>query len=198
MQTPPVVTTPRASPPEGDVLRRAQAGDDEAFTRLVETWHPRVFRWACGMLDDPDDADDVAQRVLMRLYTHLSRFRGGARFSTWLYQITRNAARDAMRRRGRRLRALERLHVLDHDAVPEPAAEPGDPAVVAARAALARLPERQRAVFDLVELQGYAPQEAAALIGIAPATVRVHLLRARRTLRQIVLTSAPPASETVR
>jgi len=195
MSTRPAVTAPEPSPSEAELLRRAQAGDDEAFTRLVEAWHPRVFRWAAGMLDDADDADDVTQHVLVRLYAHLPRFRGHASFSTWLYQITRNAARDAWRRRGSRLRALERLHVLDRPVAAEPDPEASDDVVARARAALASLPERQRAVFDLVELQGYAPHEAAALIGIAPATVRVHLLRARRALREIMLAHPAPAPQ---
>lgn len=179
-----------ATPPDADLIRRAQAGDEAAFTALVEAWHPRVLRWAAGMLDDPDDADDVAQLVLVRLYAGLHRFRGTARFSTWLYQITRNAARDAMRRRGRRRRAMDRLRTFD-PAVPatESAADAvdRDDLTQRARAVLATLPERQRTVLDLVDLQGVTPQEAAALLGVAPATARVHLLRARRALRAALL-----------
>jgi len=169
-----------------DLIRRTAEGDDEAFAALVARWHGTVYRWAAGMTGDPDDADDVAQQVLVRLYAHVGRFRGEARFSTWLYQITRNAARDAARRRGRRARAMERMTTLDPPptATPHPADTGPDAEVTGrARAALARLPERQRAVLDLVDLQGYAPQEAAELLGVAPATARVHLLRARRALR---------------
>lgn len=182
-----------SSPPDAELIRRATSGDDGAFATLAERWHPRVFRWACGMLDDPDDADDVAQDVLVRLYANLRRFRGGSRFSTWLYQITRNAARDAMRRAGRRTRLLERLHVLEPpDEAPDPEAAMDDARIARrARAALSRLPERQRTVFDLVDLQGLAPQAAAALLGVAPATARVHLLRARRALREALLADLP-------
>lgn len=70
------------TPPDAELIRRAQAGDEDAFGTLAQAWHPRVFRWACGLLDDPDDADDVAQLVLVRLYANLGRFRGRARFST--------------------------------------------------------------------------------------------------------------------
>jgi RNA polymerase sigma-70 factor (ECF subfamily) len=184
-------------PSDAELIRRAQEGDDEAFTALALAWHPRVFRWACGLLDDADDADDVAQQVLVRLYAHLGRFRGLARFSTWLYQITRNAARDARRRHGRRARAVERMLTFDP---PPSLSAPGDgiaegDVAERARAALADLPERQRAVFDLVELQGYAPQEAAALLGISPATARTHLLRARRALRTALLAAVPNLQE---
>jgi RNA polymerase sigma-70 factor (ECF subfamily) len=189
----------RSPPPsDAELIRRAQEGDDDAFTALAVTWHPRVFRWACGLVDDPDDADDVAQQVLVRLYTHLGRFRGLARFSTWLYQVTLNAARDAERRRGRRARAVERMLTLDPPsataALPDDHLTEGD-VVVRARAALATLPDRQRAVFDLVELQGYAPQEAAALLGISWPTARTHLLRARRALRAALLDAVPTLKE---
>jgi len=177
-----------------DLIRRAAEGDDDAFTVLVTRWHGTVYRWAAGMTGDPDDADDVAQQVLVRLYAHLGRFRGSARFSTWLYQITRNAARDAWRRRGRRARAMERMTALD----PPPTTTPHTADVThdvevaeRARVVLARLPERQRTVLDLVDLQGYAPQEAAELLGVAPATARVHLLRARRALRAALVADLP-------
>ena len=186
------------TPPDAELIQRAQAGDAAAFTALAEAWHPRVFRWACGILDDADDADDVAQQVLVRLYANLGRFRGQARFSTWLYQITQNAARDAMRRRGRRMRALERMRVLAPPATATPATDEAvDRADVTARAraALAALPERQRTVFDLVDLQGHAPQEAAALLRLSPATTRVHLMRARRALRSAVLARVPELLE---
>jgi RNA polymerase sigma-70 factor (ECF subfamily) len=188
----------RSPPPsDAELIRRAQEGDDEAFTALAIAWHPRIYRWACGLLDDPDDADDVAQQVLVRVYTHLGRFRGLARFSTWLFQITRNAARDARRRRGRRARAHERMLTFDP---PAAVTRPGDhlaeeDLAERARAVMAGLPERQRAVFDLVELQGYAPQEAAALLGISPPTARTHLLRARRALRTALLAAVPTLEE---
>jgi len=181
-------------PDDADLIRKAQAGDEEAFATLVDTWHPRILRWATGLLDDADDADDIAQQVLVRLYGKLSSFRGAARFSTWLYQITMNATRDAMRRRRRRVRALDRMRVLEPPLeTADPVAEPLDRAdlVRRAREALSTLPDRQRAVLDLVDLQGLAPHEAATLIGIAPATARVHLLRARRALRQALLADLP-------
>ena len=189
----------RSPPPsDAELIRRAQEGDEEAFTALAMSWHPRVFRWACGLLDDPDDADDVAQQVLVRLYTHLGRFRGLARFSTWLYQITLNAARDARRQRVRRTRVVERMATINPR--PVTTTDPGDrmaegDVMDRAHAALAALPARQRAVFDLVELQGYGPQEAAALLGISPPTARTHLLRARRALRTALLAAVPTLQE---
>jgi RNA polymerase sigma-70 factor, ECF subfamily len=173
-----------------ELIARAQQGDATAFRDLVDRWYARIYRWAQGHTGDPDDADDVTQHVLVRLHLRLNRFRGGARFSTWLYQVTRNAARDAYRRRARRVRAMERMRQLG-----DAPAQSADPAAEvelqetlgAARAALARLPERQREVFDLVELQGYEAHEVARLLGVSAPTARTHLFRARRAVRAALL-----------
>jgi RNA polymerase sigma-70 factor (ECF subfamily) len=177
---------------DDELIARAQRGDSAAFRELVERWYARIHRWALGHVGDPDEADDVTQQVLVRLHLRLGRFRGAARFSTWLYQVTRNAARDAHRHRARQRGALERMQRLAD--APAPPAAP-DPAVQterrealdAARAALARLPERQREVFDLVELQGYEAHEVANLLGLSAATARTHLFRARRAVRAAML-----------
>jgi RNA polymerase sigma-70 factor (ECF subfamily) len=174
------------------LIARAQRGDSAAFRDLVDRWYAQIYRWAVGHTGDPDDADDVTQQVLVRLHLQLGRFRGAARFSTWLYQITRNAARDVHRRRARRLRAMDRMQRLADARAPAPSADPAAELELretldAARAALARLPDRQREVFDLVELQGYGAHEAATLLGVSPATARTHLFRARRAVRAAML-----------
>jgi RNA polymerase sigma-70 factor (ECF subfamily) len=181
-----------------ELIRRAQRGEESAFRGLVERWYARIYRWAIGATGDADDADDVTQQVLVRLHLGLSRDRGDARFSTWLFQVTRNAARDLSRRRRRREHVLARL------SAETPPAELGqDPveeleiqeAVAVARTALASLPGRQREVFDLVELQGYGAAEAAHLLGLSAGTVRAHLFRARRAVRTAVIATHPAFQE---
>jgi len=180
-----------------DLIRRACDGDTAGFQALVERWLPRMHRWVLGMLDDPDEAEDVVQEVLVRLYLKLGAFRGEARFSTWLYQLTRNAARDARRRTRRRER---RMAPLRGDELAAPARNPAAELerhedVTRVRHAMAALPERQREVFDLVEFQGYAPTEVAALLNLSPGTTRAHLFRARRAVRAAVLGADAPATE---
>jgi RNA polymerase sigma factor (sigma-70 family) len=179
-------------PSDTDLLRRARTGDEAAFTALVHRWYPQVHRWAVGQTDDRDAAEDVAQQVLIRLHLHLDRFRGDAKLSTWLFQVTRNAARDAFRKRRRRERMMERVVSADPTVPADPTDEVERREMMGlARQALARLPERQRTVFDLVDLQGYAAAEAANLLGLSPGTVRAHLFRARRAVRAAVLHLAP-------
>ena len=74
------------------LVRRAQDGDAGARDKLLRRCHATVYRWALVYTGDPDDADDVAQDVLVRLATRLDRYTGRSRFTTWLYQVTRNAA----------------------------------------------------------------------------------------------------------
>jgi len=185
-------------PTDADLVRRARSGDEAAFEALVTRWHARIHRWAFAWVADADEADDVTQQVLVRVHLRLSRFRGQSAFSTWAYHITRNAARDAFRRRRRRERALARLSAMGpaDDAGPDPtAAFERREAAATARAALAGLPPRQREVFDLVDLQGHAPHEAAAVLGLSDGTVRAHLFRARRAVRAAVLALDPALAE---
>src|SRR5436853_5944286 len=74
------------------LVRRAQSGDPGARDELLRSCHATVYRWALVQIGDPDDADDVAQEVLVRLATRLDRYAGRSRFTTWLYQVTRNTA----------------------------------------------------------------------------------------------------------
>ena len=91
-----------------------------------------------------------------------------------------------------RLAREDVLGCAQHD--PARAAEDRE-VLAAAQQALASLPDRQRAVFDLVDVQGYAPQDAAALLGISPPTARTHLLRARRALRAALVDLQPGEHE---
>lgn len=169
---------------------RARGGDEAAFRELVTRCYPRIHRWALQRMADPDDADDVVQDVLVRLHRTLRRFRGDSRLTTWLYQVTRNVAIDHQRRRARRREVHERhgRQSAEAAAVAEaPAQLERDDTMAAVRVAFDALPARQREVFDLVDLQGYPAVTAAEMLALDPGTVRVHLFRARRTVRRAIL-----------
>jgi len=173
------------------LVRLAGLGDGEAFRKLVERYRGRIFRQALVQTGDPDDAEDVTQEVLVRLHLQLSGFRGDAKFETWLFTLTRNAAADQRRIRDRPQRIAARvratagrdLHVGDDPANRLDAAVTAD----RVRVFLLELSERQRTVIDLVDIQGYTTAEVASLLGMRPVTVRTHLLRARRKLRARLL-----------
>ncbi len=184
------------------LVRKAQSGDEVAFRRLVERCYRQVYRWALVRTGDADDADDVTQTVLVRLSTHLGRYHGRSRFTTWLYRVTANAAGGFFRRSAARRRAVDRAR----QQMEGPAVVSSDPLAEIHTADVAgivrdffnTLPARQRDVLDLADLQGLGPAEIAELLDMNPVTVRAHLFRARRTLRTRMLEQHPGLLEDLR
>lgn len=182
------------------LVRRARGGDQTAMDQLLRQCHHQIYRWALTHTGDLDDADDVTQETLVRLHTKLAQYRAESRFTTWLYQVTRSAALEI--HRGRRRRALGRARLRLHggggaDDPREDRLERLHASDVAqlVRTLFEDLPERQREVFDLVDLQGHSPREVSAMLGLEPPTVRVHLLRARRAIRERILARHPHMAE---
>ncbi|MGE0439961.1 MAG: RNA polymerase sigma factor [Gemmatimonadales bacterium] len=172
------------------LLDRARRGEAEAFAAIVTSCRPLIYRWSAVATGDLDEAEDLTQEVLVRLHRSLAGFRTDSRFTTWLYGITRNAVRDRLRSRRRRLRLIESIPPGDGAEQPADrvaAAETGD----LVRRFLVELPARQREVFDLIDLQELSAGEVAELLDMEPSTVRVHLHRARRTLRSRLLSHDP-------
>jgi RNA polymerase sigma factor (sigma-70 family) len=191
------VSRPTPDEPAPDLLQRAQAGDPAAGEALVRWCYPRVRRWAYVRTGDLDDADDVTQEVIVGLSKRLAGFEGRSRFTTWLYRLTVNTAGAGLRRRLRRAGLLARRPVpapVDEEAAALSALHRDDLAALA-RTLMHELPARQRTAFDLVDLQGYEAAEAAAMLSVDPVTVRAHLTRARRTLRELMLADRPSLAE---
>jgi RNA polymerase sigma-70 factor (ECF subfamily) len=176
----------------------ASAGDDSAFTTLVTRYHPAVFRWSLIFASDPDEAEDIAQEVFVRAHRQLSQYRSDGSLEAWLYAITRRAATQLRRTQKRR----KRLSL-------SPAARPlrdvytTDPGgrVDRERAAnvilelFSELPQRQREIFDLVDLQGLSPAQAAARTGMKAVSVRANLFKARSAIRAKFLATHPSYGE---
>src|SRR5207237_1195032 len=147
------------------LVRRAQAGDAGARDELLRRCHATVYRWALVHTGDPDDADDVAQEVLVRLYTRLDCYGGRSRFTTWLYQVTRNAAIGLGRRLGSGLRLARNVA---RQSEVEPATR-GDPVQRVQESQVRQivtelfraLPARQREVFHLTVVEGLAAAQIA-------------------------------------
>jgi RNA polymerase sigma-70 factor (ECF subfamily) len=187
-------------PPE--IVGRAREGDEAALERLVRAAYPVVRRWALVRTGDPVEADDLTQDVLIRMIRKLDSYEGGSAFATWLYSVTRNAALDRFRGRRRRERLEEearvRLHVVPSAAEDPARAVEGRDVERVVTVFFEELPERQREVFDLVELQGIPTARVAALLGIEPVSVRANLFKARRTIRERILESMPEVAEDFR
>lgn len=176
-----------------ELVARSRAGSSSAFGELSLRLWSRLTGWGRRLSGDADEAEDIAQLVLLRLYAHADEFEGRSRLTSWLYRITRNVALD------RRLREHRRTALLAaYDPDGGPAVELESPRAADART-IARLVEvhskvltrRQRDVFDLVDLQGVPVAEVASRLGLKPVTVRVLLSRARRTIRLRMLEEHP-------
>ena len=174
-----------------ELAERAGQGEREALGRLAGALRPLICRWALVMTGDPQDAEDVAQIVLMKMLTSMEGFDGRSKVTSWVYRITRNASLDHQRRKKQDQRLAEKAEWSARAETPR-LDDPLDDiemkrTLQLIRTLLRELPMRQREVFDLVDLQGLEPREAAELLEMNPNTLRVHLLRARRRMRSEML-----------
>lgn len=179
---------------ERQLLAASQRGEIEAFNLLVKQYEGRVYGLAYRMLGDPDAAADVAQETFFSAYRHLRSFRGGS-FSAWLLRIATNACYDQLRARKRRQTISIDAAGDDPDDPPLQLQDQGEgPDAAALRAELAgeiqrgllTLPEEQRAILILSDIQGLSYEEIAEVTGTQLGTVKSRLSRARAKLRDFL------------
>lgn len=182
--------------PDGELIARAQSTQLEAFNHLVSRHQNAVYSVALRYLRAPDLADDVTQDTFLRAYRSIDTFNNndGIGFRSWLLRIATNRALDVLRAQKRRpARSLDAA-IDDEDSnwspedpseTPLEFAERGDLAQHLERA-LGRLSPDQRIVVILSDIQGHSYDEIAAMIGVAPGTVKSRLHRARARLRDIL------------
>jgi len=185
--------------PDPALILRAQMGERAALRSLLEAVGPVVSQWALARAGNPDDAADLAQEVLILMVRKLSSFRGDSRFLSWLFSVTRNQAIEAHRSKGRRERKMERLSA--HLTADVPRANGPDSEIDGGRirkvlkAFLHELPQRQREVFQMAEIQGLSSPEIGRLLQLEAGSVRAALFKARRTLRRRILEQHPEFAE---
>lgn len=178
---------PPAIEPSDDLLiTRFQAGDEDAFRRLLERYAERVRNLVYGIFHDTDLIDDITQDVFIKAYRAMPGFRFDASFYTWIYRITINHCRDIMRRQKRR--NMLSLHRLLENRDPEltrmTAVQPedGDTHEWVQRG-LKKLPEKYRIPVILKDLEGCTYEEMADIMQCELGTVKSRLSRGRSMLR---------------
>ena len=188
---------PQLDANEAELIRRVCAGEKEAFYELVRPYEKAVYTAAMSILNNLADAEEVAQEAVLKAFSNLSRFRGEAKFSTWLVQITINEARLKLRK--------DRRHL--YESVDEPKSDdegdyfPKDfadwreiPSETlqrnelrdALKRALAGLPQKYREVLILRDIQHLSIEETAQVLGISTGNVKTRLLRARLQMRDVL------------
>jgi RNA polymerase sigma-70 factor (ECF subfamily) len=168
-----------------DLVRRAREGDRAAFEQLVRAHFERLYRVLFRLAGNHEDAEDLTQECFVRAWSNLRWYREEAVFETWLRRIAVHLARDHHRSRTRR-RNRDAL-ATDPGAPPPRARAASDEAhrremLRALRASIDRLPQRLRESFVLRVLGELEYDEVADAVGIAPATARTHVMKARRLL----------------
>ncbi|MDH7975511.1 sigma-70 family RNA polymerase sigma factor [Sphingomonas sp. AR_OL41] len=169
-----------AGDPDADLLAAAMAGDRAAFASLLERHYDRIHGLAWQLTGTRADADDIAQDVCCTLVEKIGGFRGEAKFSTWLCGIVYNAARDLHRRRRSFSGLTDRLAVLVGLARGPDGRDLHDAMWV--KSAIARLAPPYRDAAILVAGQQLTHAEAAAILGVAEATVSWRMHEVRRLL----------------
>ena len=174
-------------------VTRARDGDLAAFNAIVERYQQLAYNVALRMLHDPSGAEDATQEAFFSAYRNLAGYRGGS-LRSWLLTIVANAARDRLRStHARRTTSLDAITTAGDPGGYWPSADPS-PEMEAERAedaraiqnALRQLPEDQRLVITLVDLQQLAYEEAANVTGVAVGTVKSRLSRGRDRLRVLL------------
>jgi len=170
---------------DAGLVAQARQGDEAAFEQLVRRHQRYVLNLAYRVLGDYAEAEDVAQEAFVRAWRGLSGFRGQARFTTWLYRIVHNLCLNRLPGLRRELLQVELLEeVLDDPAPSPPDLFEARERVAFLHAELDRLPEKYRLVLTLRYLQGLSYAEIAAALDVPMGTVKTHLHRARRLLRE--------------
>ena len=172
---------------ERELIDRCRTGDETAFAELVDRYKNVVYGLVYRMTGDRSQADDLAQEVFLKVYRGLPYFRGEARLSTWIYRIVANVCAQARSRRRPEL-------PLDTGDDERPAREPGaqDAAFGGIELrdrlekAIAQLPEQYQMLIAAHYLRGVQYEALAEALNIPLGTVKTHLHRAKRRLRELI------------
>jgi RNA polymerase sigma-70 factor (ECF subfamily) len=175
-------------------MERLAAGHDGALNDLMERHATPVFHFLCRMLGNEDDANDLAQETFVRVFRARASFRTNEKFSTWLYTITANLARNHFRWRSRHPNVSLEAETGESEQTLGGTLPASDPApnkqalaaerAFAVRTAVSNLPEDLREAIVLCEWEERSVAEAAVILETTPKAVESRLHRARQILRE--------------
>ncbi len=182
---------------DGALVAAFSAGDDRAFETLVLRYQARLLNFICRTIGDRERGEDLVQEVFIRVHRHAHRFDPSKKFSTWIYTIASNLAKNELRNRSRNplvlFQALQQnwddedrpLQFEDHQSRPDDMYRRRYLREMV-EDAITRLPEHHRQVFVLRELEGKPYEEIAAITGCNLGTVKSRLNRARAAFAEII------------
>ncbi|MFN5642702.1 MAG: RNA polymerase sigma factor [Sphingobacteriales bacterium] len=178
---------------EAELIDLLKKGDDGAFKRIVESKKDLVYNTALGLLQNVEDAEDIAQEVFIKVYESIHQFKGESAFSTWLYRIAVTKSLELIRSRKRKKRfafitsLLGENNELRHD--PPEFIHPGvqldnkERSVILFKS-ITKLPENQRIAFTLHKVEGIPYQEIAEIMSLSVSAIESLIHRAKANLRK--------------
>jgi RNA polymerase sigma-70 factor (ECF subfamily) len=164
-----------------DVIRKILEGDKEQFRIILREYNEELLRIAYHFVQNWDDAKDITQDTFIKVYHSLKGYNPERPFKPWIYRIHLNQCKSAYRRHKRHVAA----HVpLDPStkATQETREFADEEAIIMYH--VQSLSPKQKSAFLLVEIEGYSSREAAEIVGCSDSTLRVHLARAKQSLRK--------------
>lgn len=176
---------------ENEIIARILAGDTNAFGDIVDEHQKNVYNLALKMTGNPEDAQDMSQEAFIKAFNSLGSFRGDSKFSVWLYRIVSNVCLDFIRSRNRRPITSLNFQDLDGESaeyeIPDERELPEEELMrrltrESVREGLQYLPEDQRQILLLREIQGLSYDEISEALDIESGTVKSRIFRARKKL----------------
>ena len=178
---------------EWELIELLKQKDESAFKTIVDTWKDMVYNTALGIVQSPEDAEDIAQEVFVRVYESIGTFKGESKFSTWIYRITVTRSLDHLRRKKRKKRFafVESLFGKNDELINDPpdffhpgvATEKREDAATLFKA-IAELPENQNTAFVLNKIEGLSYQQISEIMKMSESAVDSLLHRAKMNLRK--------------
>ena len=183
---------------ELELIQRLRNGDEAAFKFLVENYQDRVFNTAIGIVQNAEDAEDVAQEVFIQVFRSIHAFKAESKLSTWIYRITTTRALDHLRNRKskKRFGLLQRLFGEGNETLYE-VPDFNHPGVTLDRKenaallfkAIKQLPENQKIAFTLHKLEDLSYQEISEVMKTSVAAVESMMHRAKQNLKKALAES---------
>jgi RNA polymerase sigma-70 factor, ECF subfamily len=178
------MTMDDSSASDAELVGRAREGDGAAFGQLVERHYDFVYRVAYRWCGRKQDAEDIAQEVCIRLGKAIGGYRGGSAFTSWLYAMAMNAARDLGRKTARETAKTDAFGA--HALIETQGTHDEDEAINQMWAAVRQLPDKQREAVTLVYGEGLSHAVAAEAMAVSEATVSWHIHEAKKRLRVLM------------
>jgi len=170
--------------------------DPAAFKELVDIFRDRVYNTSLGLLQNPEDAEDISQEIFIEIFQSISAFKGKSKLSTWIYRITIQKSLELLRKRNRKKRSGTLLSLFGKEhLINAPATaqfyHPGVKLENKERAAilfqaLNKLPQNQRTAFTLHKTEDLSYAEIAEIMGVSVSSIESLMFRAKQNLQKFL------------